>query len=137
MRSAKIVTVLSVSGLDMATGACSMDQTITIHISESLHRQLMEQGARLGKSVEQLAQDALRERFGSEPRARTPAPKEDPMLAVLRAQGLLTHVSPLVPPSADLAPGSAEEAAILDALGAEASEALSQAGRTLADVVER
>lgn len=109
-----------------------MDQTITIRVSESLHRELMQQGARLGKSVGQLAQDALLERFGAEP-----APQEDPMLAVLRAQGLLTPASPLVPPSADLAPGSAEEAAILDALGAEASEALSQTGRTLADVVER
>jgi hypothetical protein len=109
-----------------------MDQTITIHVSESLHRELMQQGARLGKSVEQLAQDALLERFGAEP-----APQEDPMLTVLRAQGLLTHVLPPDQPSADLAHGGTEQAALLDALGAEASEALSQTGRTLADVVER
>ena len=109
-----------------------MDQTITIHVSESLHRELMQQGARLGKSVEQLAQDALMERFGSEP-----APWEDPMLAVLRAQGLLAPALPPTQSSTGLAHGSAEQAALLDALGAEASDALSQTGRTLADVVER
>lgn len=109
-----------------------MDQTITIHVSESLHHELMEQGARLGKSVEQLAQDALMERFGSEPASR-----QDPMLAVLRAQGLLAPVHPRSNPSTGLAHGSAEQAALLDALGAEASDALNQAGRTLSDVVER
>jgi hypothetical protein len=109
-----------------------MDQTITIHVSESLHRELMEQGARLGKSVEQLAQDALLERFGSEP-----APQEDSMLAVLRAHGLLASALPAARPSTGLANGDAEQAALLDALGVEASDALSQTGRTLADVVER
>ncbi len=116
-----------------------MDQAITIHVSETLLCELAERGARLGKSVEQLAEDAVLERYSAptgDEEAASALP-EDPMLAVLRAQGMLATPHPSARPPSNPAPASAAAKALLTQLGDEASDALTSMGQTLADVVER
>ena len=66
-------------------------------------------------------------------------PVEDPMIAVMRANGHLVDPAAFPPPRAtDLPPyGSEEWTRALEALGQEASDALDRMGTSVADLVER
>ena len=112
-----------------------MDQTITIVVPEPLHQELAAESARMGKSIEDLAREALIEKFGgltTKPTTNVPL-LEDPVIAILRARGLLVEPSPDAH-VADERPPTAEE---LNQWGAEASEAMQRMGKTLSDIVER
>ena len=66
-------------------------------------------------------------------------PDEDPMIALMRANGHLVDPAAVPPPQAtDLPPyGSEEWTRALEALGQEASDALDRMGTSVADLVER
>lgn len=124
-------------------GGATVSKTIVISLSDDAYQALHEASSQVHRAPEELAADAIADRFvksTSQSSASDVQRSKVALLALMRARGLLVDPStlPPYPGVADLPPrGSAERARLEEEVGRELNDALDRSGKSIADLVER
>ena len=119
-----------------------MPHTLSITLPDAEFEALRAAAAREGLSPEELAAAAVKPTMAAkQSQPASPQPGEDPLIAFMRARGHLEdpEVIRATMPSFDHLPppGSPEEAALMEEIGEELSEALEKMGLSITDLIER
>jgi hypothetical protein len=118
-----------------------MPHTLSITLPDAEFEALRAAAAREGLSPEELAAAAVKQSVAAKQSSASPQHGEDPLIAFMRARGHLEdpEVIKATMPSFDNLPppGSAEEAALMEEVGEELSDALEKMGLSITDLIER
>lgn len=120
-----------------------MSKTIVISLSDDAYHALHEASSQTRRTLEELAADAIADRFvksAPQSSASDAQQSKEALLALMRARGLLVDPAtlPPYPGVAELPPrGSAERARLEEEIGTELNDALDRSGKSIADLVER
>lgn len=118
-----------------------MPRTLSITLPDVEFEALRAAAAREGLSPEELAAAAVKQAVAAKQPPAPSQPGEDPLIAFMRARGHLEDpevIKATMPSFNNLPPpGSPEEAALMEEIGEELSDALEQMGLSIADLIER